>query len=386
MPLTAFISYAKEDLDQALIYYDKLELEGVSPWLDVKKLLPGQNWEVEIDRALNSANLVVLLLSPKSVSKRGFVQREANEAIARLKYKLPTDIYIIPLLLEPCEVPEFISSKLQYLALSEPNAWDLVRASLQVASKQQSIQLANGIAHGQFAIFEERLKEVWLGLPGHDIEIAYPRFQSSIAATAASELSLFFSGRAAHALLEGRQKPWDQSPELYHDWDPFTASNGRWDTYGISHCSSRLLSLSYIVSSYGAGAAHPNSHFETYCFALLEKVYPLALEDFFVEPSAAAFEISRLCIDALCRQYWSMTEERPNESQLCQFSEGAGPDMENFRAFTVHSDRFTFQFSPYDVAAYALGAFNVEVSFYDLSDHLLPDGPHLWCEDMRSDE
>ena len=111
MSLKVFVSYAKEDRDRALKYYDLLAQEGASPWLDVKQLLPGQNWEAEIEKAFSDANVVVLLLSKQSVSKRGFVQREANDAIERLRYKQPTDIYVIPLLLEPCEVPAHIAGR-----------------------------------------------------------------------------------------------------------------------------------------------------------------------------------------------------------------------------------------------------------------------------------
>ena len=384
MPLTVFISYAREDRDQALICYEKLEKEGVSPWLDANKLLPGQNWEAEIDRALSSANLVVLLLSPRSVSKRGFVQREANDAIARLKYKLPTDIYVIPLLLEPCEVPDFIGSKLQYVDLSAQNAWSLVRASLQVASEQQSVQLTHGTAHGPFTVFEERLREAWPGLPGHDIDVAYPRFLSSVASHAARELSLYFEGRAVRILLSSRQKPWEQSPDWFEAQRPDTATSGRWDTYGIAHSSSKLLSVSYLVAWYGAGAAHPNSHFETHCFALLDRIYPLDLEDFFNNSEAAVAAISRLSISALGREFWSRTGERPDEEQLKRFVEGAGPELANFRAFTVHSDHFTFLFRPYQVAAYALSSFSIDVPFYDLLDHLRSNGPHVWASEKQN--
>lgn len=116
MALKVFVSYAKEDRDRALQYYELLAQEGAEPWMDVKKLLPGQNWEAEIERAFSEANVVVLLLSKRSVDKRGFVQREANDAIERLRYKQPTDIYVIPLLLEPCDVPAHISGRLQYEA------------------------------------------------------------------------------------------------------------------------------------------------------------------------------------------------------------------------------------------------------------------------------
>lgn len=116
MALKVFVSYAKEDRGRALQYYELLAQEGAEPWMDVKKLLPGQNWEAEIERAFSEANVVVLLLSKRSVDKRGFVQREANDAIERLRYKQPTDIYVIPLLLEPCDIPGHISGRLQYEA------------------------------------------------------------------------------------------------------------------------------------------------------------------------------------------------------------------------------------------------------------------------------
>lgn len=384
MSLTVFISYAREDREKALEYFDKFEREGVSPWIDVKKLLPGQNWEAEIDRALSDSHLVVLLLSPRSVNKRGFVQREANEAIARLKFKQPTDIYVIPLLLEPCEVPDYIGSKLQYVDLTSPNAWELVRASLRVASGQHSVQLEQGSLHGPFTVFDERLKETWAGVPGHDIDVAYPRFQSSRWPQPARELSLLFEGRAAQSLLSARQKPWDQSPELFEGRHSEYASNGRWDTYGIAHANTKLLSVSYLVAWYGAGAAHPNSHFETHCFALLDRLYPLALEDFFAAPGDAATAISSACIAVLGREYWTRTGERPDEAQLKWFADGAGPDLDNFRAFTAHGDRFTFLFSPYQVSAYALGAFRIEVPYYDLLDHLQPNGPYLWASEQQS--
>ena len=138
------------------MYYDQLLQEGISPWLDIKKLLPGQNWEAEIEKAFSDSNVIILLLSQKSVSKRGFVQREANDAVERLRYKQPTDIYVIPLLLEPCEVPNQIANRLQYIELNTPGAWKQVQASLNIAAEQQSVVLEKGVVFDKFQIFTER--------------------------------------------------------------------------------------------------------------------------------------------------------------------------------------------------------------------------------------
>lgn len=376
MSISVFISYAKEDRNLALKYYELLAQEGASPWMDVKKLLPGQNWDAEIEKAFSNANVVVLLLSKRSISKRGFVQREANDAIERLRYKQPTDIYVIPLLLEPCEVPDHIARRLQYVDLSTAGAWKQVQASLKLAAEQQSIELAQGLNVGPFRVFTEKIEDQWEGAPGHDIKIVYPRFESGLRPDLAKELTLFFGGRATRTLIESRQKPWDQSPDLFLDRNGFTAIDGRWDDFGVVHATNRLLSLTYDVGWYGAGAAHPNSYFETYNFALLDRIYILKFEDFFTEVSAALRRVSELCIAELCRDYWSRVGEKPDDGALKWFNEGAGEKLDNFAAFTVSADHFTFLFSPYQVGPYALGRWSADVSFYDLLDVLTPNGLH----------
>lgn len=377
MSLKVFVSYAKEDRQLALKYYDLLKEEGASPWMDVKHLLPGQNWEAEIEKAFSDANVVILLLSKQSVSKRGFVQREANDAIERLRYKQPTDIYVIPLLLEPCEVPSHIAGRLQYVDLGNTDAWAQVQAALSVAAEQQSIELTRGQVAGPFRVFTEKMEDTWRGTPGHDIKIEYPRFESASHAEHANELNHFFSGRAAKTLIESRQKPWDQSPDLYLTTDEFIQSNGRWDGFGIIYANSRVLSLVYEVGWYGAGAAHTNSHFETYNFLMQDRLLILSLEDFFKDWATAIIRISDLCIKSLCREHWSRTGAKPNDDDLKWFQDGASANAENFTDFTVGADHFTFLFEPYKVGCYAMGRWSVDISFYDLLDVLHSDGLHL---------
>lgn len=377
MTLKVFVSYAKEDLEQALQCFERLVDAGVTPWLDVKKLLPGQNWEAEIERAFSDANVIVILLSKCSVDKRGFFQREANEAIEKLRYKKPTDIYVIPLLLEACDVPSYIANRLQYVNLGANDAWDQIRSSLKLAAEQQSIVLAKGHALGPYHVFTEKLEEKWQGAPGHDISIEYPRFEWFARPKIADELSQIFSGRAYKTLVQSRQNPLDQQPDLFPEIDQSRAANGRWESFGLVHATEELLSLAYEVSWYGAGAAHPNSHFETFNFFCNDRLHLLRLNDFFNNPFEAAKKLSALCISQLARDYWARVGECPDEKQMRWFENGAGPDIDNFASFTVSEDRFTFLFAPYEVAAYVFGRWSVDVSFYDLLDHLKADGPHL---------
>jgi hypothetical protein len=375
MALKVFVSYAREDQAQAAHYYELLQREGMAPWMDVRNLLPGQNWEAEISKAFGEANVVLLLLSPRSVSKRGFVQREANDAIERLRYKQPTDIYVIPLLLEPCEVPSQIAGRLQYVDLTSDGAWDRVVASLRLAGEQQSIQSERGVTHGPFTMFSERIEESRDGAPGYVVEIEFPRFESTVKPDAAKELNAYFAGRAFQVLLAERSNAEAQNPELFAERRA-TSQNGRWEGFGVVHATAAFLSITYEVGWYGAGAAHPNMHFETFNFVCRDRLMRVELQEFFVDLKAALEVISSACIQLLAREYWERTGRRPDESQLKWFNDGAGPELNNFRAFTVGPDHFTFLFAPYQVSAYAMGRWAAEVSFYDLLDLLKKDGPH----------
>jgi hypothetical protein len=381
MTLKVFISYAKENQAKAEEYYDFFTSEGVSPWMDKKKLLPGQNWEVEISRAFKNADLIVLLLSKISVNKRGFVQREANDAIEGLRYKQPGDIYVMPLLLEPCDVPDNIANRLQYIDMNTSGAWAKVQESLKTAAKQQSIELERGVTVGVFTMFTEKLEEKWEGLPGHDISIEYPRFESSLKPQCAKELTEFFSGRAFSTLINNRQKPWEQDSEWFSEKTSFSAANGRWDGFVIVHATNCFLSLTYDVGWYGAGAIHPNSFFETFNFAYKdEQLYRLELDDFFIDMEKAIKIISEKCIYELSKKYWERTGEKPDESQINWFKEGAGEDISNFVHFTVSDDCFTFLFAPYQVSCYAMGTWSAIVSFFELFDIMNPNVLSLICK------
>ncbi len=91
-----FISYAKEDKASALRLYDDLVQHGAEPWLDERDLLPGQDWQREISRAIKNSDHFIALLSKHSVNKRGYVQKELRQAMAVLDQMPAGGIFIIP--------------------------------------------------------------------------------------------------------------------------------------------------------------------------------------------------------------------------------------------------------------------------------------------------
>ncbi|MGB1283623.1 MAG: TIR domain-containing protein [Polaribacter sp.] len=125
-----FISYAKEDYAVAEKIYDFLELYNYSPWLDKKKLRVGANWDYEIKKALKESTFVILLLSSISVKKRGYIQKEFKYAIEYAESKLIDDIYIVPILINKCEVPEQLN-KFQWIEMKDENILEEVLESLE---------------------------------------------------------------------------------------------------------------------------------------------------------------------------------------------------------------------------------------------------------------
>ncbi len=54
-----FIAYAHEDAAAAERLFDGFTASGFAPWMDRRKLLPGQNWPRAIQNALETSDFVV---------------------------------------------------------------------------------------------------------------------------------------------------------------------------------------------------------------------------------------------------------------------------------------------------------------------------------------
>ncbi len=103
--LRVFLSYAREDKEQAASLYAKLKQHGFKPWMDEEDLLPGQSWRTTIQKAIRQADVFLVLLSRHS-SKRGYVQKEIRLGIETWEERPEGDIFLIPALVEPTEIPE----------------------------------------------------------------------------------------------------------------------------------------------------------------------------------------------------------------------------------------------------------------------------------------
>ena len=104
--LNIFMSYSKYDINQVEKLYDILKHHKFNPWIDEKRLFPGQNWEYEILSNIEKADIILICLSSNSTNKPGFLQKEIKQALEESE-KLPENsTFIIPVKLNECTIPE----------------------------------------------------------------------------------------------------------------------------------------------------------------------------------------------------------------------------------------------------------------------------------------
>lgn len=112
-----FISYAREDIVEAVRLSEVLKLAGFDTWIDQERLLPGQYWPIEIRKAIKSCDYFIALLSLNSVPKRGFVQRELKQALDVIEELPEYEKYLIPVRLHDCDTNYEILQRIHWVDL-----------------------------------------------------------------------------------------------------------------------------------------------------------------------------------------------------------------------------------------------------------------------------
>lgn len=132
-----FLSYARDDREKVEKLYQKLLAAGFKPWMDIKDILPGERWKSSIQKAIRCSDFFLACLSAKSVNKRGFLQKEIRIALDIWQEKLDSDIYLIPVRLEDCEVPESLRD-FQWVDIFEEHGWTQLVRAIQTGMKRRS--------------------------------------------------------------------------------------------------------------------------------------------------------------------------------------------------------------------------------------------------------
>lgn len=103
--LHVFLCHSSADKPVVRELYQRLLAESwIDPWLDEEKLIPGQDWHLEIQKAVEGSNAVIVCLSKGSVSKEGYVQRELKSILDQALEMPEGMVFILPVRLEECDL------------------------------------------------------------------------------------------------------------------------------------------------------------------------------------------------------------------------------------------------------------------------------------------
>jgi len=134
--LKVFLCHASQDKSIVRELHQRLLAEDwIDPWLDEERLLPGQDWNREIEKAVESSDAVIVLVSTTSVSKEGYVQKELRQVLRIAEEKLEGAIFILPVRLDDCAIPRQLREIqfLDYFPESKRNAaYERLKLSLKI--------------------------------------------------------------------------------------------------------------------------------------------------------------------------------------------------------------------------------------------------------------
>ena len=134
-PLKVFLCHAHADKAKTRELYRYLHRRGVQPWLDAEDLVGGQDWRVEIPKAIKASDAIIICLSKNSINKEGFVQAEITFALEKALEIPQGRIFIIPARYEECEVPDSLE-RFHWVDLFEEDGFPRLMKSFKTRAGQ----------------------------------------------------------------------------------------------------------------------------------------------------------------------------------------------------------------------------------------------------------
>lgn len=140
-PLQVFLCHSVKDKHAAIDLYQRLQAEGVAPWFAEMNLVPGQNWREVISKTVRDTDVVLVCLSHSSVKRPGYAQKEIKLALDVADEQPEGSIFVIPVRLEECDIPDRLSH-LHWVNLFEEHGYERLVWALQ----QRANQLGRGLS------------------------------------------------------------------------------------------------------------------------------------------------------------------------------------------------------------------------------------------------
>jgi formylglycine-generating enzyme required for sulfatase activity len=141
--LRVFLCHSSQDKPAVRTLYHRLRAEGVVPWLDEEDLVPGQYWRDEIPKAVRAADVVLVCLSRQSLPRAGYVHKEIKLALDVADEQPEGSIFMIPVRLEECPIPDRLSN-IHYVNLFEERGYERLLRALHLRADQQGRVIAPG--------------------------------------------------------------------------------------------------------------------------------------------------------------------------------------------------------------------------------------------------
>ncbi len=239
--------------------------------------------------------------------------------------------------------------------------------------RQEPIEFTNGVEIASRQIKENNKKlryEVNVDYPQltGSTDPNYEKFNQTVRSLVNRQVSDFKKERLPEATDEAA--PEGERPA--NEPAPESVGSDIVISYAVAWAKDDLISIEFTVSSYSAGAAHPNSYTEVVNFDLRNGKL-LKLADLFLPGSKYLQAIAANCIQILTKQ----AEKEGSDGMLDEgwIKRGAAPELTNYDNWTITRKGLGVTFDPYQVAAYAAGPQHVVVPYAALKDIVKSDGP-----------
>ena len=128
--LKVFLCHSHSDSEAVHILWSRLRKSDIDAWLDVERLQPGQDWQHEIRRAILKSDVVVVCLSRGFNEQQGYRHEELKLALEKAKLIVDDEVFIIPVRLEKCDMPESLRH-LHRVDLFKPGGYKKLVQALQ---------------------------------------------------------------------------------------------------------------------------------------------------------------------------------------------------------------------------------------------------------------
>jgi hypothetical protein len=108
-----FLSYSRADLDYIATLVDALRAKGADIWFD-KNIRTGEQWDNTLEEQIKAADVFLIVMSKTSVA--------SNNVKDEMSYAKSLGKIILPILIEPCEVPMRLA-RYQYVDFTQDFDW-----------------------------------------------------------------------------------------------------------------------------------------------------------------------------------------------------------------------------------------------------------------------